>query len=284
MFKEIFKNSLKIIWQNPSWWFLGFFSSFSPVNEFLIPFFLYFFLVFSTQEKIVSLPEIKTLSLLPPHLIIISSFVIIFFLLLAIFSEILLILLIKKATEGNLENLTKKIFSYLGKVLLLKFFLYLFLVLDGIILVFLFKRGVNYLIFLFLLLLLINLIILFIFRYAIFYLVLENNKFFLSLKNASLIFKKNWLKTFGIYFFIFLITGIYIVLTTLLSSSGAFTYPLRFFTLILVNILGKYGFWLMALFTSLLTFILQIVIVGFIFTYQIACWFFLFSKIRKECE
>ena len=284
MIYEVLKRALKITWNNPSLWFFGFLSTFflfSSNEFFLISLFPFLFFSLPNQQIYLLTEYKKGINF---NFLIIFLLILVFFILLAIFSEIFIILSAKKINEEKNKNgLVKKSWHYLGRVLFLRLSLFLIFCFCGFVFVFLLKKIPSLILFfLIILFLLINLLALFLIRYTILYLVIENHNLKQSLKRGLIFLKENWLRTFKISLFLFLIISLYGLLASIFLQSGIFTYPLRLSNFLLSNLFGKYGFWTVAIFTSIFVVILQVVITGFINTYQIVCWLLLFSKGREE--
>lgn len=293
MIRQIFKQSFKLIWQHPSLWFLGFLTTFLflSTNEFFLT---YLFSSFSFQLPLTAGPDflkgpIKSIS---PMFLTIFLIIGVVLILISICSEMFLIFLVKKIKEGEEQPVSlRKSFKYLGGVLLLRLGEFLLFSFFLIILYFSLVHFSSLLAsLLVLLLLLIIFFVLFIVRYSIFYFLLEKNNLLASLKNAFLFFRKYWFKTLEISFFLFLIIFLFGFISLSFIESGVFSYPLRVLNLVLSTLLGKYGFWFTAILALFFTIILQVVITGFIASYQLVCWLLFFlenrgnfvNKIRME--
>ncbi len=282
MTSNILKKSFQIIWHHPILWFFGFLSTFFffSLNEIFIIFSSSYFFSELEKTKVFFLPEgqFKNLGSFLLIIIFLGIFLSIF---LAIFSEIFLILSVKKIKEEKDESLAKKSFNFLPKVLFLKIILVLFFLLFWIGFNF-FKYLPDVFLFLFVFIFsLFGLILFFIIRYSIFYLLIEKNNLLKSIKNGFLFLGKNLMLTFKLSILLFLISSIYSFVMLSFLGGGVFSYPLRIFNFIFSNLLGKYGFWLVALLTVFFVLILQIVIIGLINSYQIVCWTYLFLKKRE---
>ncbi|MBS4016267.1 MAG: hypothetical protein KGZ86_07550 [Candidatus Latescibacteria bacterium] len=278
MIKEILKESFKITWRRPSLWFWGFlptlilFSTNDLAFVFVAP---SLFLNFNNLERFPSLIE-SPLSISLIFLVFLSSALL---LLVATLAEIKIIMSVKKFKTGNLktEKGTQKIWS----VLFVRFLEVLFLMIVWLPAIILSNKATSS--FSFLLIFLstsLTLLALFFTRYTIFYLLIEKLSIALSAKNAFFFLKKHWLTTVKISFFLFIIVFIYTLVVFSLWGSGMVTYPLRLVNFLLTAVLENVGFWLSFIATALLIFFSQIIIIGFIVSYQIVSWvvFFLTSR------
>jgi len=282
MVKESLKESLKISWQNPGLWFLGFLSTlfFIPTNEFLFvfsfPLSLFFLYEFKLKEGFAG-------EKIPFFLILIIFLIFFCLIFISVFSEVFLINFIKrKKKEESLKEVGRESLKLTGKIFLLKIFVAFLLIFFWILSNIFLKKSDSFFVIFYIFVSLLSLVLLFLLRYLIFFFVVEKKKILLAIKDSFLVLKENFLKTIEMSFLLFLILFLYTFIFSIFFERGAFTYPLRVFNFFSIYLFGKTSFWPGIIFTALFIILLSIFSSGFIAVYQIASWLILFLKIREK--
>jgi len=293
------KQALKIIWDKPILWLLGFLGIPFAVNEIslviiniekinnwinnLITFkvirtqFGQIFSSFGSQAP----ANIKNISL---FVVIIIITVLLFYISLLAYISFLFITRHLKNKENFiaseiLQKSKKYIIPVIGLNLISFFIIYGFLSLVGLTPLYKIQIPVFVYIIFFIL---IEVFISFVSRYIVCFLVLEQEKFSSAIKKGVVFFVKNWFITLKTSLILFIITILF-GLVILLISIGV-SWPCFFLFYIFLQFNLTLGFWLIFLFWALLITIILIFFISILSALQFLIWNNLFLQISHPEE
>ena len=122
----------------------------------------------------------------------------------------------------------------------------------------------------------------FVAKFAIGYIVVKNKNFFVAVKMGFRLFVNNWIISLELAFMLFSLNFVIGLVVSLVTFVIAI--PFTFFSLLLGNIGGAMGFWVVAL-PGIVTLVVIITVMGSLLTtFQISTWTGLFLELvgRKE--
>lgn len=293
------KQTLKIIWENPILWLLGFLSIPFAVNEIS--------LIIINIEKInnwinnlitlkviraqfgqifssISLPTSVNLDALSRF--ILAIIVTLLFIYLSFLTYIAFLFIARNLKHSKtfivpeiLQKSTKFILPVVGLNIISFFIIYGLLSLVG--LTPLYKIQIPIFVYI-IIFILIEVFISFVSRYIVCFLVLEQERFFLAIKKGFIFFIKNWLVTLKTSLILF-ITTILFGLIILLISIGV-SWPCFFLFYIFLQFNVTLGFWLIFLFWALVLTIIFAILISILSAFQFLTWNNLFLKLSHPEE
>lgn len=313
-YRAILKQSIKITWKNKFLWFFGFFAS-------LISFSAEFKIIFRsiTQDYgIKTLTNIKMFldtgifSVNSWHnmlnlfrndpksiMLIITVFLLIiaitiFFAWLSTVSQIGIIDSVNKIINGKKEKITikkeiikanKKFWPVFLMNIIISLIINLIYLLIGflLILVIIKNQAITTILygFIFIIFIPISLFLSFVIKYAIAYLIIENKKFFNSIKQGWRLFINNWLISVEMTIVLFFINILAIILISVISFIIFFI----FFSLALSSVFiisSGFLFWTILTLGALIVLIFMVLGGSILNSFQISSWTDLFIQLRRE--
>lgn len=307
--KPVFEQSIRIVWENPILWLLGFFAAifanneinllvinFQRINNWIDQ--LITFRVAKTYfQQIISgfdFGQLVTYSTL--YYLILGVILILLLLYLSFISQILIISLVKKFSfkgeivsrarnkKTALKNLSnhfirnkKFLWPIAGLYIIVLLITYGFLFLLN--LPIFYKIPVPIIIYIILFLILV-LLLSFMLKFVIFFIVLEKQKILAAIKKGFIFFFKNWLIVIKTSVYLFLLTIIFGLILFLISLGTS----LPFLTLLSLCLFLKFifGFQVLIIFWIALLGIIFILLTSIFSSFLFSVWTILFLKLNNK--
>lgn len=294
--KILFKDSWRLVWQNPIIWLFGFFAAFFSNNE-IISLFKNYKKITDWMDQLVVLKSFRVslkdvfqnpafsdiFNLKENHYFLLAVIIALLFLFLSFLSQIAIILSVKKYANKEEKPFSRswkrgKVFLWpvIGVYALVFLINYGFLALLGSS----FFYNSLPIIVLVIIFLLLGILLSFLLRFSIFFIVLQKEKFFKSIKNGFLFFIKNFSATIRTSVYICVIAFLAGFVIFLISIGTAFPFIIIVDLFLRLNLMV--GFWFIFIFWSILILAFLLAVGSIFYAWQTFVWTSLFLKLSPS--